>query len=383
VVTLSLTGCGGLPAQSNEPQDKGTVVVTIGPAGTNEPLDVDAVVICGGVRGEYHPGDAWVTLENVPLGVETPPRQPLTVTAQGYRTESQWVVLNVSAATYVDVGLTAVDLAQTGTVQGQVTDAQTGQPVVNAHLQFAAASNSQTGDGADTVEGFTDAEGKYIIGGIPVGQTTLTAGAEGYLQSILQVNVQPDDGGQNAPVNIALVAGNAKVQVRGVVVDVATQLPIEGAQVQLGDQQTITGSDGTFTIEDVPVGEKDLTVTAEGYEKYQDTVKVLPGMGVVRVEMVESAPEPPGPPHNVTGTVEIRNRPDSSGAVVSAYNLQLGQVMDQYTTGADGRYYLLVPPGDYEIRVNYEGQELVRRLTVPGGGRVVSGVDFVVSAPPQ
>jgi len=381
IAAVALAGCGGLPASSTKPAGTATVVVTIGPATTNDPLDVEAVLICGGVRATYRPADTWVTVKNVPFGTESPPRQPLTVTAPGYCTYGEWIVLNVTAATYVDVPLTAVDLAETGTVQGRITDAGTGQGLVNALVQFTPQTATQQGD-ETTVQGYTDSDGKYIVGGIPIGPNAVKVGVAGYLEGTVSVVVAPDQGGQNAAVDLTLVSGDARIQVRGVVLDVATQLPISGAQVTVGDASATTSATGTFVVEDVPVGQREIVVTAEGHDEYRQTLNVLPGMGTLRVQLVESAPEPPGPPHNVTGVIEVRNRPDSRGAVVSAYNLRLGQVMGEDTTGPDGRYYLLVPAGEYEIRVSYEGQQLVRELTVPGGGRVVTGVDFVISAPP-
>lgn len=371
------TGCGGLPAQGGggEP-DTATVVVTIGPAGTQEALDVEAVVICGGVRTTYRPADGWATLENVPFGDETPPRQPLTVTAKGYRTASQWVTLSVGSTTFVDVELVPVDLAETGTVEGRVTDQQSGQPIANASVKFE-------GPGDVEVEGFTDAQGNFVIGGIPAGPNNVTVGAAGYLVWTGNVDIVADEAGENPPLEVQLLSGSATIPVRGTVVDIATGAPIEGATVTIADQTTTTEADGTFAFAGILVGEHEITVTADGYEEYHDTVNVMPGMGQVRVELVGSAPNPPPPPHNITGTVEVRNRPDNSGAVVSAYNLRLGMVMDEYTTGPDGRYYLFVPPGDYELRVTYDGQQLTRRITVPGGGRVVTGIDFVISAPPR
>lgn len=385
IVTLCLAGCGGLPAGSGGAVDKATVVVTIGPAGTQDPLEVEATVICGGVRGTYKPGDGWVTLNNVPLGTQTPPQQPLTVTARGYRTEAQWLVLNTTAATYADVGLTKVDLKQTGTVQGQITDRQTGVGIVNSNVQFLQETTSQQ-DEQETriVQGFTDSEGHYIIAGIPIGRTIVKVGAAGYLENTASITVEPDDGGQNSALDLTLISGEAKVEVRGAVLDLATQRPIAGAQVKLDENlSAVTGTDGSFWLADVKVGQREIVVTAEGYDEYRETISVAPGMGTLRIEMIESAPTPPPPPHNVAGTVSVRNRSDSRGVKVSAYNLRVGQVMDEYTTKADGRYYLLVPPGDYEIRAEFEGQQLIRQLTVLGGGRVVSDVDFVISAPPE
>jgi hypothetical protein len=375
-------GCGGgLPSSGpgGQPQTA-TVIVTVGPKDQpQQVLPVEAIVICGGVRGLYKPQEGWAILKGVPFGNEKPPRQPLTVTARGYRTATQWVELSLTAATFADVGLEAVDLAQTGTVEGTVVDQQTGAPLANAHVRFS----QQLGQEEPTiVEGFTDNQGQFVIGGIPIGRNQVSAAATGYLEWTDEVVVAQDQGGQNAPLTIKLLSGTATVPVSGIIVNIATEEPISGATVQLGDQTTTSGPDGRFSFPAARVGEQPLKITAPGYDEYRSTLRVVPGLAPLRIELREAAPNPPPPPHNVSGKVTIRNRPNSAGAVVVAYNLRLGVVMDQYTTAADGWYYLLVPPGEYEIKVEYEGRELTRQVTVPGGGRVVSGVDFVITPPP-
>ena len=374
-----LAGCGGVGAGGSQQPTTAVVVLTIGPAETQDPLDVPAVVICGGVKVEYEPNPTgMVVIENVPFGSEDPPRQPLTVTAHGYRTASRWIELSRTTATYLDVGLEAVDLSKTGTIEGHVRDAQSGEGVANCMVRFT----QQLPDTTIEVEGYTDAEGYFIIGGIPVGEVDVTAAAPGYLEWSGQVIVAADEGGGNEPLEVRIISGEARVDVRGIVLDVATQQPICGATVSLAGQTVQTGPDGRFVVSQVQVGEAQIVVTAEGYDRYEQTITVLPGMPELRIEMTPAAPEPPPRPYNVAGTVTIRNRPDNSGALVEAFNLQQSMVMDSYVTGPDGRYYLWVPPGEYEIRVHYEDRLLQRRLTVPGGGRIIDGVDFVLTMPP-
>jgi hypothetical protein len=285
--------------------------------------------------------------------------------------------MNVSTATYIDCPMTKVSLADTGTVSGQITDEVSGKPITSASIQFTqeAAGTSVT------VEGFTDTSGNYSVGGIPVGVTHMTVQAINYLQYTADVSVYPDEGGFNGPQNAALVAGAAKVDIRGIVVDLATQSPIVGASVTLAGLATTTDATGTFKFTSLGVGPSDLVVIASGYDDYHATLNLLPAMGTIRVELTVASPNPPEPPHNLTGTITVHNRPDNSGVVVSAYNLRAGIVMAAYTTAADGVYYLLVPPGDYEIRVDYPPIHLPRTITIPGGGRVVTGIDFTFTAP--
>ena len=50
--------------------------------------------------------------------------------------------------------------------------------------------------------------------------------------------------------------------------------PVEGATVAIGDITGTTGSAGGCTLQGVAEGEKTVTVTAEGFENYSDTITV-------------------------------------------------------------------------------------------------------------
>lgn len=81
-------------------------------------------------------------------------------------------------------------------------------------------------------------------------------------------------------------------EVRGVVVDGGTQLPVSSAQVQLVGRRgdVATRPDGSFVIRDVPPGSYSLHVNALGYDRSQTTIVVTAEESpVVRVQ-VEPVP---------------------------------------------------------------------------------------------
>jgi hypothetical protein len=374
VLSIGLTGCGGLPPV-DDGGGGGTVVVLVVEAETSVPLAVNATVTVGGVRGELRPTDQQLILRDVPIGTATPPTQPLTANAAGYRTATQQVQMQVTAATWVTVAMTPADPALTGSVSGTVTDEETGQPIANAFVQFTPAGNQ-----AAAVGGYTAADGTYLVAGIPRGQNTVTVQVAGYLGASRDVTVRADSVGQNAPADFELVGGDTSVDVTGIVVDVLTRLPVVAAQVTVGSAAPVqAGSDGRFAVADVPVGDQPVTVVASGYEELETVVRILPGMGDVTLELFEEAGDPPGGPYTITGTVTLSGAPDNAGATVRALSLTTGTVLDEATTDASGHYGLFVPQGSYELTVTFQGRSITREVTVPPGGVIVSGINFVLT----
>lgn len=374
-VLAGLVGCGGLPPAGDEAQG-GTVVVTVVEEETSAPLPVPATVIVGGIRGELRPTDEQLILRDVPIGTGTPPTQPATVTADGYVTKTQLVQMQVTTATWITVGLVKADPEETGSVAGTVRDADSSEPVVNAFVRF-----TPPGEDEDGVGGYTDVEGRFLIGGIPAGRRDVIVQAEGYLaRAATSIVIIADAEGENPDLGFELVAGSTTVTVTGVVVDVLTRRPIEGAQVTIGDADPAqTGADGRFRATNVLVGDRTVTVSAAGYDDLTTVVRVLPGMGDITLELLTAATDPPGGPFTLAGKVTLNGAPDNAGAAVTAVSLDSGQVADQDETDASGRYELFVPPGRYEVRVTFGERQISREVTVPQGGVIVDGINFVVT----
>ena len=371
-----LGGCGGISTPQEEEPTTTTVVVECVIEGTDDFIEVPADVVVGGVRGQTNLDDNWVILDNVPLGSQDPPQQPVTATAPGYRTASRMVTLNKFSYTAVSLPMTPVDIGATGTVSGTVTDADTGQPIVNALVSFLAPG----GLPSEAVKGSTDNAGFYVIGGIPAQQVHATCQAVGYLEAATDVWVTADAVGPNDPVDFALAGGESTVTVRGQVLDTRTEAPIPGATVQIGGQPpVITGPDGAFSVPYVPVGEQPVEASATGYDDYYTIINVVPGIDNLIILLNEYSPQPPGPPYTIAGRVTLLGAPDNSGATVTATDVDSGQMRDDDLTDADGYYYLFVPPGYYRIEVTYGSHSISREVELLGGGRVLEGINFTLT----
>ncbi|MFW5868379.1 MAG: carboxypeptidase-like regulatory domain-containing protein [Armatimonadota bacterium] len=373
---VGLTGCGGLPPVEDD-AGGGTVVVLAVVEETSAPLPVPATIIVGGVRGTLQPSEEQLVLQEVPIGSGTPPTQPLTATAEGFVTNTQEVQMQVTAATWVTVSLAEADPETTGTVAGTVIEAESEQPVANAFVEFTEPGN----DDASGIGGYTDTEGRFIVGGIPAGARRVTVEAEGFLpRAATTIDIVADADGDNEDLQFELVAGDTSVPVSGVVVEVLTRRPVEGATVTVGDADPVqTDADGRFRATDVLVGERTITVSAEGFEDLTTVTRVLPGMRDVTLELFEAGGDPPVVPSTISGTVTLSGAPDNSGATVTAVSLDTGSTVDADETDASGQFGLFVPPGSYDLRVSFGEREISREVTVPRGGVIVDGINFVLS----
>lgn len=377
VAASLFAGCGGVDSTTEVPT-AGIAVVDAIDADTSETLAVEATAMVGGVRGTIPTTEGSVVLREVPFGTATPPTQPLTVTAPGYVTFADQIQISMTVVTFFTATMQKADINETGTVRGTVTSA--GSPVVSALVKFI-----HLGPGSTTeVRGYTDKDGLYVIGGIPIGVNTVTAEAPGFVTSTTQATVVQDAGGGTNPnTDLTLISGSTRLDVAGNVVDAFSGNPLPGARVVFGDVATVvTNASGAFTITDVPVGPHMATVTLTGYDELQQQVDVLPGMGRLRLAMTTSAPAPPGGPYNLAGKVTLNGRPDNSGVTVTAISTASARELGREVTLASGEYTMFLPPGEYRVTATYETRSVRRTVIVPSGGRILRGIDFVLTADP-
>ncbi len=185
--------------------------------------------------------------------------------------------------------LAGTAMAQTGALQGTVTDVD-GVAIEGAMVVARGMMGGPDGHGGHHPPGggghhppryaFTDAAGVYAIADIPAGDYHVVCGKPGYVMATAEVTIVE---GQTTTQDFALqpmVFGS----VGGVVTDAVTLLPIQGAHVMLRPAQApelkagrnvdggggmwlhgVTGADGTYLIENVPVGSYEARAMSFGY----------------------------------------------------------------------------------------------------------------------
>ena len=133
-----------------------------------------------------------------------------------------------------------------GSIAGTVSDALSSAPIGGALVTCGA--HSATTNGA----------GEYLLSGILVGDGyTVTASADGYQSgSQTGVTVMAD---MTATVDLSLVPLPGAIA--GTVREAASGLPVSGAAVACGSANDTTGTDGSYLLPNIPVGDG-YTVTA-------------------------------------------------------------------------------------------------------------------------
>ena len=130
----------------------------------------------------------------------------------------------------------------------------------------------------------------------------------------------------------------------GRVFDAYTGEGVDNALVQLGDRETNTSSDGTFSLRGDDTGT--IVISLDGYDSAE---YVLPATSEdIDPESIEIALRP------TTMTGQVTNRVDESpmaGVLVEA--IQDGSAVSSAETGEDGGFVLNSIPEDAEIRFSY------------------------------
>ena len=134
-----------------------------------------------------------------------------------------------------------------------------------------------------------------------------------------------------------------------------------------GKEMTVTtGEDGTFVIDEVPLGKVDLTITADGFDTKQEQVTLAEDS--VDLELGLDAVLPPG---------QLRGEVRSFRGKALKAELTIMPANEVINTAADGSFQLDLPPGDYEVTVTVKGfKEQTRQIHIDDGGVTIMNVDL-------
>lgn len=206
------------------------------------------------------------TLNGVPPGA-----RQVTASANGYQPETATVQVTSGQTARRDFFLrTGTSQPTTGTITGTVRNAQTSLPVAGATVQTDTGQSAQTG-----------ANGAYTLSNVPEGSRQVTATAGGYQSQTVTV---PVVAGQTATRDFSLQPAPVSTgTITGTVRDAQSLSPIVGATVQTDTgQSTQTGSNGTYTLANVPQGSRRVTASATRYTAQAATVQVVAGQVAVQ-----------------------------------------------------------------------------------------------------
>ncbi len=220
--------------------------------------------------------------------------------------------------------------------------------------------------------------GAYRVSGIPPGPVNLEVlcqdpGFEGVTRVLSKKQVELPPGG-NFKVDFDLLVGSIRGKVLG-----PSGRPLGGVMVEArwkggrGEKiaskrvQAIAGTDGTFTMENVPLGSWEVTLRSEGFKSTEKVPAeiTLPGQ-VARVTLQSLS----------VVSVQVRlDPPPDRGEFYQRYSLlpaggPMKTPISGYVWRPEGRFRLQAPPGRYTLEVwiwGNKGKKWVARgtLTVP------------------
>ena len=248
-----------------------------------------------------------------------------TVTKAGFAPASFSGTVFVATTSVLDVALQP--LPATASLTGTVTEAATGSPLADATVTIA--------DPVRTLTATTGADGRYTITGVTPGAIRGTVTKTGFAEALFSAQVEA---GQTLTANAALAPlppAPQPLTLTGRVTDASTGAPLPGATLT-ATSGTVTltatsGTDGRYTIADLPAGMVTIVVSATGF--FTQTIQATaPLAGTVSID---PALVPLPATTAVTGTVfnAVRGLPEA-GVAITVRGTTLTA-----TTDTEGRYF--------------------------------------------
>jgi hypothetical protein len=93
--------------------------------------------------------------------------------------------------------------------------------------------------------------------------------------------------------------GGARGEATGIVKDLGTHSPIQGATVIIGGLTGVTGPSGSYHIQDIPTGQQSVACSALGYTAPGPIApyNILEGVNYLPdIYLIADTPQPPPPP---------------------------------------------------------------------------------------
>lgn len=212
-------------------------------------------------RTVYPGDDGYFSVEGL-----APNTYQVVVGMNGFASKTFRAVISAGVTTDLGTVRLAMSVSEM-TLTGKVTDAATGAPIPGAEVTIPDID----------LAGRADFAGTYAIADIDqAGEFTLKASATGYNGRTFLVRFTP----WTHTIDIALTPHVTTGSLTGVVVDAATNEPVQGATLTvLGDEPVSAATDGagSFTFPSVPQGAQRVTVAGAGYSQRTLTTAITAG----------------------------------------------------------------------------------------------------------
>ncbi|MDQ7826135.1 MAG: carboxypeptidase regulatory-like domain-containing protein [Candidatus Eremiobacteraeota bacterium] len=319
----------------------GSVSGTVTDSVTQRPVE-DATVSIEATKA-YTDSEGRYRLAGIAIGSRT-----IRVVKTGYQSSSTMVTV-VSGTTTCNV--TLAPESTSGSIEGTVTDAATGQPIRDAEVR------------GDDAAATTSESGRYSLAGLPAGECMITVTREGYTDGAATVTVRA---GETVTKDFALSPSQGSGTLQGTVTDSASGKILQGVLVVARGPdggQAYTDKSGFYKITGLSAGTFTVEGTLSGYNAYSGSVSVASGSTVT---------------HSFTMTV-LSNKGTLKGTVTdSSTGASIAGARVTYAdrtteTDTNGNYELVgVQPGNRDFSVTRAGYADVNEILKVQPGETVT-----------
>ncbi|WP_129729008.1 carboxypeptidase regulatory-like domain-containing protein, partial [Ectobacillus funiculus] len=262
--------------------------------------------------------------------------------------------------------LNAALVANPATIQGQVTDMQTGTPIAGAGVVTVIQ-----GSGVIVASTQTDQTGNYVLTGIAPGSYNVVISAANFTSQTVSVNLTA---GETETVNVALMPNPATIN--GTVRDATTGNVLSNALIQVFSSQgnllasTLTDVNGQYTISGLPEGTLSVQASALNFASDMKVITLTPG----ETETVDFTLA--SNPASLTGSVtDAQTAAPLSGALVQVFIAGTNVPVKSTLTDSNGLYVINgLNEGEYRVVMSVDnyGSAIFQITLGPGETRVLN-----------
>jgi PGF-CTERM protein/PGF-pre-PGF domain-containing protein len=247
----------------------------------------------------------------------------------------------------------AVDMVSDNTINGTITDAQTGTPIENATVTVTEIDD----DGVTEEDSVTTSRnGNYVTTVGTNSDVKLGVFAENYTKNTISTRVEFED---VTDVDAQL---SGSTSISGTVTETRTNKSVTGTNIVIGNESlnytVSTDASGSYSTPVSPVIEQPLTVTVDGYESL-----TLPSLDEREDNNVDLTVDGNA---RLNGTVTLQSNPvENANVTLEAEGINYSAV----ETGADGQYVFEQLPGNrtYDVSVDKTGYEYAGTVVLGSG----------------
>lgn len=257
---------------------------------------------------------------------------------------------------------------QFGSIAGSVTDEVTGAPIA-ASVSFP--------DHPKLSPLVADANtGLFTVKKVPVGSVTVEVTAEGYRKMIVPLAIENN---KVTPYEFKLKPLVVYGSIAGVVTDAKTGKPLDATIEFPGSSLspvTTNAADGSFRVQQAPVGAYTVTASARGYVRSSQSVAVEQGKAVALTFALNPVEvKPTVSPSIFTGTIKDKKTGAPIAGTIRFPGTTLPDVTDDAKTGV---FQVELAPGSYAVTVEAEGYvRQVAAIVVEPGKPLVRDFELV------